>query len=151
MDLQIIGIIFGCIILAAVVYKYLQKDAKQPLALSCFLSFLGFALVASPAWTNISFKSSEIEIQLINEATKQMDDYVKIIDGYNSRAQAKGLKWETGNNGSQQQALNQLARQLEMQKNKVKQALSENNIELAMKETQKGSEIIATIAKQVEG
>ena len=64
MDLKIITVAAGCVVLLAIIVKYLQKDKQDHIALSCFLAFLGFALLASPAWTNITLQVGNSRVKV---------------------------------------------------------------------------------------
>ncbi|MEO9943641.1 MAG: hypothetical protein ABJH28_20810 [Paraglaciecola sp.] len=142
MDLTIVSVIFGGVLLSAVVFKYIQRESRANLTLTCFLTLFGFALVASPAWTNISWKSSDIEFQLVRETTQQMDDYVRILSSYDSVTRDP--------RNSEYVSLISLATELRNQKKKIEVALSEGNLEQAITETKLGTQLIDRIANTMD-
>lgn len=148
MDLTIVSIIFGGVLLTAVVIKFLQKDVAKNTTLTCFLTVFGFALVSSPAWTSISIKSKDTELSLIRESTKQMDDYVRILNSYNDSRQG-GWTNQKDERGKWLIDIRELASQLDAQKNKIESALAKGDVNSAIAETKAGSELIGKIANSM--
>lgn len=148
MDLTIISVLFGGVLLSAVVFKYLQKEAVTSVTLTCFLTLFGFALVASPAWTNISWKSKSTEFQLVRETTQQMDNYVRILQRYDDISRINA-RWEDPN--TPQVSFVSLAKELRDQKSKIELALTDGDLEQAIKETISGTKLIETIANAIDG
>ncbi|MFL0800766.1 MAG: hypothetical protein K6L80_09985 [Agarilytica sp.] len=145
--MSVISVIFGGVLLSAVVFKYLQREGVANVPLTCFLTLFGFALVASPAWTNISWKSKDIELQLVRETTRQMNDYVRILNGYDNLSR-RDLDWEP--DSPQNIRFASLANDLRSQKIKIEAVLSEGNMEQIIKETKLGTELIENIANAID-
>lgn len=143
MDLSIISVVFGAIILTAVMYKYLQKEGVKNSLISSLLIVSGFSLLASPAWTTISWKTSDSELRLIRETTRQMGDYVRILNSYEHMKSTRNLD---KTNMSSSHNFSALAEQLRQQKQRIENALIQDDVDKALAETEAGSRLIENIA-----
>lgn len=162
MNLTTISVAFGGLLLLAVIFKYLQKDGIQNVTMSCFFTLFGFALLASPAWDSIRIKSSNTELQLIKEAAQQMDDYARILDQYDNLAN-NNQKWLAKRSGAAAELpkhpdkqtvkpsneFKALAESLRQQKERIENAISNGNLDLALTETQSSTRLIESIANSI--
>ena len=79
-----------------------------------------------------------------------MENYVKILEGYQKHVSGKSNKrWSVEN--LQKLGLPALAKELQLQTEKIRLAQLAGDTELAIAETEKGSEIIKQIAARING
>ncbi len=142
MELYHISSIAGSVILTTVLIKYCQKETKPNITLSTILSLIGFILVSGSVWNNISLKTSSIELALIKESEAQMESYVHILSGYENLRNIPEHHQIKNQKKHDWLDLNTAASKLEAQRKLINEALRNNNLEKALLEMKKGSEIV---------
>ena len=86
---------------------------------------------------------------LINETTQQMDSYVDILSNYDAKGAIAKTNWNGTSSVAEKADMVSLASELDMQKLKIEQAIAAGDLQQAILETRKGTELIAHIAMQV--
>lgn len=146
MDLSHVSVLFGAVLLSAVIFKYVQKDGISNNVITSLFSIIGFILISSPVWNNISIKANGTEFQLIRETTQQMNDYARILQQYQEVA-SRDPEWRRSGN---HEDFLKLSKALNEQANRIDNAIAKGDLTLALSETESGTKLIHNIANRIE-
>jgi hypothetical protein len=80
MGFFVTAVIFGGLILIAILVNYVRNIHEHNSVFSTTLVVAGFILVSSPLWTAIDVRGSDWEINLVRESSeKQLENYLELV------------------------------------------------------------------------
>ena len=77
----IIAVAVGALIIFAILINYIRNIPIKNAAVTVTLILIGFLLISSPLWANITMKSQNFEVKLLRDiSTKQFSNYIKLAE-----------------------------------------------------------------------